>query len=47
MFIFGSCVLPISSITEYLYTEVSLLRENREVVFTKIAGGHACSQQVP
>jgi hypothetical protein len=24
--------------TEYLHTEVSLLRENRKVVFTKIAG---------
>ena len=29
MFIFGSYVLPLSFITEYLHTEVSLLRENR------------------
>ena len=31
-------------ITEYLHTEVSLLRENRKVVFTKIAGGHVRSK---
>jgi hypothetical protein len=31
--------------TEYLHTEVSLLRESRKVVFTKIAaGGHVLSK---
>jgi hypothetical protein len=45
VYIFGSYVLPISSITEYLHTEVSLLRENREVVFIKIAGSHVLSNR--
>jgi hypothetical protein len=44
MFIFGSYILPISSITEYLHTEVSLLRENHKVVSTKIAGAHVLSK---
>jgi hypothetical protein len=45
VYIFGSYVLPISSLTEYLHTEVSLLRENREVVFIKIAGSHVLSKR--
>jgi hypothetical protein len=29
-----------NTITDQVQTEVSLLRENRKVIFTKIAGGH-------
>lgn len=41
---FISYYLSCSSITEYLHTEVSLVRERRKVVFTKIAVGHVLSK---
>ena len=37
-------VMLISLVTEQVHTEVSLLWENRKVVFTEIAGGHVLSK---